>query len=176
MLLLVPHLGNWEALGQYVPQHFDTTAMYQPADNPQVEKIMRAGRTHEGVKLAPANRQGVIQALKVLAAGQVLVVLPDQVPEGGGEWVEFFGQSALTLTLVHKLIRKTDCEVILGVAWRTQNGFEIEFSEPAPEIKHEQQDRSLLAMNQSIEVCVRKHPEQYQWEYNRFKRRRRKSQ
>ena len=170
VLLLLPHLGNWEVLGQFVPQHFPYTAMYQPADDPSMDVVMRKGRLREGMKLAPANRQGVAQALKALRAGEIVTVLPDQVPKpGSGEATEFFGQPAMTMTLVHKLIQHTGCAVMMGVAERDNNGFHLYFTEPHSDIYHADCNSSLRGLNRSIEQCVNKIPQQYQWEYNRFK-------
>lgn len=176
VLLLAPHLGNWEMLGSYVAQHFsNNTVIFQPADSQAMDELMQKSRNGNGIKLAPANRQGVAQVLKALKAGEMVTILPDQVPNtGAGEWSQFFNQPALTMTLVHKLIQKTNCEVMMGVAWRTSKGFEVEFIEPDLKIKDDDPVISLLALNHSIEKCVVKHPEQYQWEYNRFKRKRRR--
>lgn len=177
VLLLLPHLGNWEVMALYIPQHFPYTAMYQPADNARIDTMMRTGRQREGMKLAPANRQGVAQALKTLRAGEIVTVLPDQVPtQGSGEMAEFFGQPAATMTLVHKLIQHTGCAVVMGVAERERGGFRLCFSDPDPDIYNADSKISLRALNHSIEQRVNAVPEQYQWEYNRFKDVKRKKQ
>ena len=48
-------------------------------------------------------------------------------------------------------------------------GFEMVFRPADPEIYSEDIETSVAALNRSVEVCVRDHPEQYQWEYKRFK-------
>jgi len=52
---------------------------------------------------------------------------------------------------------------------RVDSGFEIKYYSPAKEIYSSDTLVALSAMNALIEECVREAPEQYQWEYNRFK-------
>jgi len=170
LLLLVPHLGNWEVFGQIAPQLVDITFMFQPSEMPELDNLMRRARSKEGVKLAPTNRQGVSQLLKVLKAGEAVGILPDQVPDSGGRVAPFFDQPALTMTLVHKLTQRTGAEVIMGFAQRVPDGFDIHFQKPDPDIYAGDADTSVAALNRSVEQCVRQVPEQYQWEYKRFKR------
>ena len=59
--------------------------------------------------------------LKHLRRGGCSIVLPDQVPGlGDGEWVDFFGRPAYTMTLVGRLQEACDaalvfCFALLGV-------------------------------------------------------------
>ena len=48
-------------------------------------------------------------------------------------------------------------------------GFELVFRPADPDIYSDDLETSVAAMNRSIEHCVRDRPEQYQWEYKRFK-------
>lgn len=171
LLLLAPHLGNWEIMGPIMPRQVGAiTFMYQPTGMEEVDQLMIHGRSKDGVKLAPANRQGVGKVLRALKAGEMVSILPDQVPEkGGGLMAPFFGQPAYTMTLVHKLIQRTDCDVLMIFARRTAEGFVLCIRNPDPAIKDANAEQSLAALNRSVEACVREVPEQYQWEYKRFK-------
>ena len=171
-LLIAPHLGNWEFLGSYLPQHLDITIIYQPSGVEAMDKLVVEGRCREGVKLAPSNRQGVAMVLAALRAGESVGILPDQVPEreGGAKIASFFGQNAWTMTLVHKLIQRTACSVLTGYAKRVPKGFVFVFQEPDKDIFSADEFESLSGLNRSVENCVRAVPEQYQWEYKRFKR------
>jgi KDO2-lipid IV(A) lauroyltransferase len=172
MLVLVPHLGNWELMGSFLPQYLDITFIYQPSGIHTMDALIREGRAREGLKLAPSNRQGVAKVLQALRAGNSVGILPDQVPErdSGAKAAEFFGQKAWTMTLVHKLIQRTQCTVVMGYVQRVPKGFNIIFAKPDPAIYSDSEIESLNGLNRSVEQCVRSIPEQYQWEYKRFKR------
>lgn len=172
LLLLAPHLGNWEIMGPIMPRRVGAiTFMFQPTGMDEVDQLMIQGRSKDGVKLAPANRQGVSQILRALRAGEMVSILPDQVPEkGGGLMAPFFGHPAYTMTLVHKLIQRTQCDVLMIFARRTEQGFVLCVREPDPAIADPDTAQSLAALNRSVEACVREVPEQYQWEYKRFRK------
>lgn len=172
LLLLAPHLGNWEVMGPIMPRRVNAiTYMFQPSGMAAIDEIMIHGRSKDGVKLAPTNRQGVSQLLKALRAGEVVSILPDQVPEkGGGLVAPFFGHPAYTMTLVHKLIQRTQCDVLMIYAKRSREGFVLTVRTPDPAINDADAAVSLAALNNSVEACVREAPEQYQWEYKRFKK------
>jgi len=67
-------------------------------------------------------------------------------------------------------MNRTGCKVIMGFVQRVPGGFELHFENADPEIYSENLSVSLAAMNRSVENCVRQVPEQYQWEYKRFRR------
>lgn len=172
LLLLAPHLGNWEIMGPIMPHRVKAiTYMFQPSGMAAIDELMIQGRSKDGVKLAPTNRQGVSQLLKALRSGEVVSILPDQVPDqGSGLVAPFFGQPAYTMTLVHKLIQRTQCDVLMIFAKRTPEGFVLTVRQPDSRIGDPDAGISLAALNQSVENCVREAPEQYQWEYKRFKK------
>ncbi|MGH1472028.1 MAG: lysophospholipid acyltransferase family protein [Cellvibrionaceae bacterium] len=171
VLLLAPHLGNWEMMGPYVAELNDATYMYQPSGVDALDEIIVQGRAKNGATLAPTNRKGVKMLLDRLNSGGLVTILPDQVPDdNGGEIAPFFGVPALTMTLVHKLIRRTQCRVVIGFAKRIPGGFHFIYKEVDPAISGEDTGKSLETMNKAIEALVMLAPEQYQWEYKRFKK------
>jgi KDO2-lipid IV(A) lauroyltransferase len=115
--------------------------------------------------------RGVKALLKALKAGESVAILPDQTPaEGSGEFADFYGQQTYTMTLVHTLIKRTGAKVVSGGAQRTgSNQFHLQF-QPAPEaIYSDDMLTSVAGLNECVKQCIELCPEQYQWEYNRFK-------
>ena len=171
LIVLVPHLGNWEVFGPYMSRVTPLTALYQPPKLPALEKLVVSARERWGATLVPTNRRGVAQLLKSLKAGGGTLIFPDQVPDAaGGEYAPFFGVPALTMTLVHNLIQRTGCRVVMAYALREADGFKVVFEEPQAAIYSADTATALAAMNRSVEACVSACPSQYQWEYKRFKK------
>lgn len=170
LIIVVPHLGNWEVFAPYLSSFTHMTALYQPPKIAAFDDIIRRARERAGSTLVPTDRKGVAALLKALKAGGLTVILPDQVPDSGREHVPFFGHPAQTMTLVSNLVNRTGCKVLMGFALRVRGGFELRFQEPDPEIYSEDLLVSLEAMNRSVEACVLQAPAQYQWEYKRFRR------
>lgn len=171
LIMLAPHLGNWEVTSPFVARYGRLTALYQPPRQKSLEDFVVRGRTKAGIQMVPTSRRGLGQLLTSLKRGETVGILPDQVPEvGSGACVApFFGQPALTMTLVHNLIKRTGCAVLVVVAERVRKGFRVRVSEPDPDIYSEVEQASVAALNRSVEAVARLAPTQYQWEYKRFR-------
>jgi KDO2-lipid IV(A) lauroyltransferase len=146
--------------------------MYQPLENPAMDALVLGGRSKLNITMAPTNRKGVMMLFKTLQAGNIVGILPDQVPEpeSGSEIAPFFNQPALTMTLVHGLIQRTGCAVCSCYAERVAGGFKIVVMDADPLIYSEDLQNSVTGLNASVAACVRRAPAQYQWEYKRFRR------
>ncbi len=172
LIVLAPHLGNWEVCGLYLRRRFPCTFLYKPPKLAAFEKTMLQYRGRIGAQLAPTSPKGIAMLLKALGKGEVVGILPDQEPSlESGVFAPFFGVKALTMTLVGKLQRKTDAAVVMVYARRLANGagFEIVVEPPQDDIAHEDPVIAAAALNASVEACVHQAEHQYQWEYKRFK-------
>ncbi len=172
VLVLAPHLGNWELIGPFLASNARLTALYQPPRQAALDKMILKGRSKENIDMAPTSRRGVSQLLKALKRGEIVAILPDQVPEpgNGAEVAPFFGQPALTMTLVHGLVQRTGCRVVSAFAQRVPKGFKVVVLPADERIYAEDVVESVAGLNRSVEDCVLRAPTQYQWEYKRFRR------
>ncbi|MBL4819818.1 MAG: hypothetical protein JKY98_02350 [Gammaproteobacteria bacterium] len=174
VVLLGPHLGNWELFGYYFSEQIPSTFMYQAPKNKHFDMMIKSARSRGHARLAPASSQGVGVLLKALKKGELVGILPDQEPAvESGDFAPFFGVPALTMTLVTRLVNRTGARVICGYAERLPKGqgFKIIIKRADPLIYHSDPKKSLEGLNRSVEECVNQAKEQYQWEYKRFKRR-----
>ena len=171
LIILAPHLGNWEILGRYLAHLGDVTLMFQPQKLPKLSEFIKAGRGRFGAKLVATDRRGLAQMLNTLKNGGITGVLPDQTPKelNSGIIAPFFGRPAFTMTLVCKLMQNTGCGAVLGYAKRVAGGFEITFNAAPVELLSENLEEAVAALNQGVAEAVMQVPEQYQWEYKRFK-------
>jgi len=173
VILLLPHIGNWEIFNPILTQRGRFFALYRSARIDQIDRMIRESRERTGCRMAPATSGGVRLLLRALRDGEVVVILPDQEPvEAAGDYGEFFGVPALTMTLVRGLLRRTGATALYGVALRGPSGrFEVNYL-PAPEGLDDQDvEVALTRLNYGVERCIQLCPEQYQWSYKRFKSR-----
>ncbi len=171
LLILLPHLGNWELFNVLFARFGQMTALYQPPRQTYLQPIMEEIRQKRGNKMVPTNRSGIAALYRTLKQGGTVVVLPDQVPSTG-VFAPLFGEPALTDSLTSRLLAKTGAAV-LGVALlRREDGrFDAVVREPDSRIFSLVPGESETAVNGLVEMLVAIRPEQYQWEYKRFKRR-----
>lgn len=171
VIIMAPHLGNWEILNTYLASRFEMTAMYKPAKNKRIDQEIIRNRQKQGSHLASADRSGVKKVLTALKKKQVVGILPDQEPKkGAGLYVPFFNRPALTMQLISQLAKQTGAKVVCAYAKRLGKGegFAICFSKPEDAIYSLVLTESLRALNKAIEQAVLQSPTQYQWEYKRF--------
>ncbi len=168
IIFLTPHQGCFEIFGLYMAQQLPITLLYRPPRLAWLEGVMCRGRERGLAKLAKADLSGVRLLYKALKRGETIGLLPDQVPsQGEGEWVNFFGRPAYTMTLVGRLAQSSDATVLLVSAERQAKGagYVICF-EPLP---LDFTCSVTQQINSALEQLIRKCPSQYLWSYNRYK-------
>ena len=170
-IVLIPHFGNWEYLGYYLNTIETLTALYQRPRNPVVDRVLTAARGRLGSRSAPNSVAGLRQLVKALNNGGLAAILPDQVPSADSSVaVPFFGRAALTMSLVSKLLRRIDADVVIGTATRVRGGFAIRLEAVDDAVRDPDPAVGARAINTAIETIVARDPAQYQWEYKRFRR------
>jgi len=172
VLLLSPHLGNWELLNMYLGSEFGLTVLYDPPKLAALEPLIRGARERARGTVLPIGPAGLREMVHRLRKGWVVGLLPDQVPgQESGVLADFFGKQALTINLVHRLVSRHQPRVFLVCALRKPNGrFDIHFDELTAQLTGVSEIESATALNGAIERRIAQAPEQYQWSYKRFKR------
>ncbi len=171
VIVLAPHLGNWEVLGLHVATLGKTVSLYEPPKLAGLGPMIEAARQRSGATLVPTDSRGLARLLKSVKNGHISGILPDQAPAdlNSGENVPFMGVPCFTGTLASHMIRRTGALAVFGFALRVPGGFELVY-EPAEEAIYDADTSvSLAALNRGVERCVRQCVEQYQWEYKRFR-------
>jgi KDO2-lipid IV(A) lauroyltransferase len=169
LLLLTPHMGCFEVTAQYAAMYMPITVLYRPPKLGWLEPLMLEGRSRANVRLVPADLSGVREVLQALRRAEAVGFLPDQVPsEGEGEWAEFFGRPAYTMTLAARLAQRdgVSCFLAFGRRLPRGRGYAIVLRPLPPALPGE---RSTRRLNRALEDLVRECPGQYLWSYNRYK-------
>lgn len=168
VIVLTPHLGCFEVIGLYVAARMPMTCMYRPPRWKFLDILMHQGRERGQMRLAPTDLGGVRQLLKALKRGEIIGVLPDQVPGNGeGEWATFFGRPAYSMTLIGRLIQSSGAAVVMSDVERLPDGagYALRFSP----VEFDGSRSVPQQMNDALEQVIRTRPEQYLWSYNRYK-------
>jgi KDO2-lipid IV(A) lauroyltransferase len=167
IIFLSPHMGCFEIAARYVAGHFPLTVMYRPQRAVWLDSLLESGRTNKQLALAPTNFKGVRMLSKALRRGESIGLLPDHAPGlGDGVWANFFGKPAFTMTLPRKLQRASGAALMITFGERLPGGqgFRLHFEA----LSENEFDETKL--NMAIENLVRRFPEQYHWNFKRYKR------
>ncbi len=169
LLFLTPHMGAFEIAAQYAAMQVPITVLYRPPKAAWLEPLMREGRGRANVRLVPADLGGVREIFRALKRGEAVGFLPDQVPGvGEGEWSEFFGRPAYTMTLAAKLADRQNTACFLAFAKRLPRG-EGYALHLRPLTAARAGESATRRLNRALEELITECPEQYLWGYNRYK-------
>ncbi|MBI5435699.1 MAG: lysophospholipid acyltransferase family protein [Nitrosomonadales bacterium] len=168
VIFLTPHLGCFEVSATYAAESIPITVLYRPPKLAWLEQVIRSGRERGQMRLARTDVSGVRLLYKALKRNEAIGLLPDQVPgQGEGEWADFFGRPAYTMTLVGRLVESSGAAVLMAYAERLPKGAgyviyitPLEFVPGLPVTRQ---------INAALEKVVRACPTQYLWSYNRYK-------
>ena len=173
VIILAPHLGNWEIVGLHLATLGDTVALFEPPKITGLGPIIQRARERSGSRLVPTDARGLAALVRCVRAGGISGILPDQVPAepSGGRNVPFMGVSCGTPSLACKMIRRTRARAFVGVAYRTVKGFRVVYSKAPEAVYGADEELALTAMNQAVADHIAGESTQYQWSYKRFRTR-----
>lgn len=171
VILLAPHLGNWEVVGLHSATLGDIVSLYEPPKLRGIGPLIERARQRSGATLVPTDSRGLVKLLKSVKAGKMSGILPDQAPGdlASGENIPFMGIPCFTPTLASNMIRRTGALAVFAFARRVPGGFTLHYFPAEQAIYNKDDTISLAALNRGVEACVRQCIEQYQWEYKRFR-------
>ena len=171
-ILLVPHLGCWEITGRVIANNRAITFLFKPLKKQQQNQYLYERRNKGNLTMASADQSGVIKLQRALKQGELVGMLPDQDPgEEGGIMAPFFNNPVNTMTLLVRLAKKHNAQVVMCWANRLNKGkgFDLNFEPIDLTYDSDNLLDQVTLMNRAIEDLIRRFPDQYTWNYRRFK-------
>ena len=171
VLVLAPHVGNWEVLPHHLVTQGDFLGLFEPPKLPSVGDIVLDARKRPGGSYVPTTPKGLVQLVRHFKRGGLTGILPDQVPahESGGLNVPFKGVECFTASLCANLLSKSGARAVLAGVFRINGGWELVYLPVSSDIYKDDLELALRAMNQDIETLISGRDAQYQWSYKRFR-------
>jgi KDO2-lipid IV(A) lauroyltransferase len=171
-ILLVPHFGCWELTAKMVTKYKPAVFLYKKLNKESQNLLLLQQREKGQLTMASADKRGVLKLSRTLKGGGLIGILPDQDPgKDGSIDSTFFGQNARTMTLLVKLARKNNARILMAWSKRLDfgEGFELNIEPINILSKSGDAEADILMQNKVIENLVSSQPEQYLWNYKRFK-------
>ena len=172
VILFTPHMGNIEVLLRYIAENFNCTAPYTPAKIPSLDIFVKNAREMMGANMVAASSSGVKTLFSSLKKKGVIIIASDQVPKRkNGLMANFFGTQALSVSLISSLAIRTKsaCHSVCCIRLEKGKGFKIIFNKKISDMNVLSTQEGVNLMNRELEECIMMAPEQYAWEYKRFK-------
>ncbi len=178
VIIVSPHLGNWEMLVYgWSAHHGPMSYLARPLDNPLIEALTVRIRTRFGNR--PINKtNSVSPAIKILREGGILGILADvNAHPKEGVFVPFFGVSACTSSGVALLAMRTNAAIIpmCGVwDYEKQRYIAIHGEIVYPSNtgdRHRDVTETTAKFTAEVEKLIRAYPDQWLWIHKRWKTR-----
>ena len=134
-------------------------------------EFVRKNRQKSGSNVFETNFTGVKELFSSLKRGEAVAMAADQVPaKKMGIYEDFFGRKVYTTNLIPSLHSKTKAPIV-SVAIHSDNLTNQLYIRYGSKITYKEQPRyNAKAMNKEIEKIININPEDYNWEYKRFKK------
>lgn len=173
LIVTTAHLGNWEFVARSGAKADGETfvALAKPSKNQAVTQFLEKARSGLDIKVLWTDRKDILRSmLATLKEGSTLGFVMDQKPEGRkGPVVDFFERPTEFVSGPAKLALKTKAPILAVYCirrglWRYQIYCEaINYSD-------DDDENSLTGkLAKSIEEMIRLYPEQWVWNYKRWK-------
>lgn len=170
VILLSAHFVNLEIGGRLLALHRPFHVLYREHKNPAFESVMRKAREHHFEKaISRDDMRGMIRSLK---QNMPVWYAPDQnYGRENSVFVQFFGQTAATITATSRLARMTGAQVVPFFQYRRTegDGYQLQLLPALQDFPTDDEAADSQRINDLIESLVRQHPEQYLWVHRRFK-------
>ena len=171
VLVLAPHVGNWEVLPHHLVTQGDLLGLFEPPKLPSVGSEVLANRQRPGGEYVPTTPKGLVKLIRHFKQGGLTGILPDQVPshESAGLNVPFMGVDCFTASLCANLLSKSGARALIAGVFRVPGGWEVVYNPVSESIYDKDLKTALQAMNKDIEKLIFGCDQQYQWSYKRFR-------
>lgn len=177
MILITGHLGDWEAIPQYLaltgrPMSF----VARPLDNPLMEEDLRRIRERFGSR-SIAKRKAARGVLRVLRAkGRAGILIDQRVHPNEGKKYPFFGRPAYTTSMPARVSMRTGAPVIpiFSIPHEDWRRTRIVIRPPIypDQVRGDSESRiDALTVRylEAIEEMIREHPYLWLWMHRRWR-------
>ncbi len=168
------HLSSWEAIGVCAgillsPLHI----VVKPIKNKYLDRRINQLRTMHGNRVMPKD-QAVRQGLQILKSGGIMVILGDQSKKHGNFYAEFLGRRSSVVLGPAFLALKAGVPLFVETCRSLDNGgylVDINLVKTG-DLKYNKNDIRTLTLRYTkvLEEFIRKHPEEWLWLHDRWKR------
>ena len=176
VLLLAPHFVGLDAAAtRLTMQGPEGATMYSPQSNPDIDALVRLGRSRFNVVHLVSRRDGIRALLRYISDHLPVYYLPDMdFGRRGAVFAPFFGIEAATQTSTAQIAGKWKLPVLPVLCfWDATTGhYRVEVRAPLADFPGDDTPlEATIRLNRHIEGWVRECPEQYYWVHRRFKTR-----
>ena len=171
LIIISSHIGNMELLISWMAHKAENLIIpFTKVKNKTVNNLVKSGRQNYGAKMVGIGFKSTKLLLEHINNKGTIAMAVDQVPKNKNRHTaNFFGNACYTNSLISNIAKRTDCNVIYCSCTLGKDGYQINIREVGENFFSDDVTESLESMNKVLEEDILISPEQYAWEYKRFK-------
>ena len=174
VVLISGHFSNWEVMAAaIVKAGVDCLVTYRAANNPHMDKRIRASRARYGVKLfGPKGEEGAREAMTALNRGASVALMNDQ-KFGGGVKGPFFGVDVETAPGPTRMAMRFGTVLLPMTVQRTKGArFKVWVHDPITPDSTGDRTADIAStvgrINRFLEERIRSRPHDWFWTHRRW--------
>jgi KDO2-lipid IV(A) lauroyltransferase len=172
IILLGPHFTCLEMIGRLLGNQYEFAVMYRPHKNRFLSAVQARFRKKYRIKQIARHRMR--EVLRTLQSNTAIWYAYDV--DGGlkrSVFAPFFGVPTASLTAVSRITKMSNATIIPIHFYRLEDrfGYQINLLPPIENLPSDDPVGDATRLNASLEKGIRAKPEQYIWQYKRFKTR-----
>jgi lauroyl/myristoyl acyltransferase len=137
VLLVTPHLGNWELGGAFMSQHgYKLLVLTQAEPDPRLTALRQAARTRRGIEtlVVGGDAFAFIEIIRRLQQGATVALLVDRPPASTSVSIDLFNQPFSASIAAAELARASGCAIVPTFIVRESDGYRAQI---LPEIAYD---------------------------------------
>jgi predicted exporter/lauroyl/myristoyl acyltransferase len=137
VLLVTPHLGNWELGGSFMAKHgYKLLVLTQAEPDPRLTALRQASRTRRGIETLVVGGYAFafIEIIRRLQQGATVALLVDRPPAPTSVEINLFGRPFPASIAAAELARATGCAIVPTIIVRETDGYRAQIM---PEISYD---------------------------------------
>jgi lauroyl/myristoyl acyltransferase len=169
VLLVTPHLGNWEFGGALVAERgYPLLVLTQPEPDPRLAELRRRSRARRGIETLVVGEDAFafVDIIRRLQEGVTVALLVDRPPAPTAVTIELFGKPFAASIAAAELARASGCAIVPAYIVHQAGGY---LAHILPEITY---DRAAIGSREArvrltqeilraFEPVIRQHPSQW---------------
>ncbi|EKD75762.1 MAG: hypothetical protein ACD_44C00033G0016 [uncultured bacterium] len=172
VMLISPHFITLELVGRLLTQHLEFAVMYRPQKIKILDRIIFHYRKKHYADIIP--RDDIRKMVKILKNKKIVWYAPDS-DHGvkNSVFAPFFGIPTATVTGTSRIAKMANAKIIPCFFYRKKDkpGYDLYFHPPCENFPSDDLFEDASRINQLLQTAILKSPEEYLWQYKRFKTR-----
>jgi predicted RND superfamily exporter protein len=126
VLLVTPHLGNWEFGGVFLIEHgYKLLVLTQPEPDPRLTELRQMSRTRRGIETLVVGEDAFafVEIIRRLQEGATVALLVDRPPAPTAVNVDLFGKPFFASIAAAELARASGCAIVPAYIVRQQDHY-----------------------------------------------------